>query len=342
MIHRFASTGADMPTVLRSLHPGRVSAVNVGLTEGATSMPAVTMKQLLESGMHFGHQTRRWNPKMKRFIHGERSGIYIIDLDQTLVRVDTAYKYVRNLVANGGTILFVGTKKQAQDAVATSASSCGMPYVNFRWLGGMLTNFETVSKRVSKLREFERQISSGETEQMIKKEALKVTREAAKLNRNLGGIRGLEKVPDAIFVIDTNKEHIAVTEARRLGIKVVALVDTNCDPDEVDFPIPGNDDAIRVAQLMCGVLAEAVKEGRFAYQRNNLRPVTTKESVISRAPLDPEEVQRRAAEQQKAREEAAAQQRKREERLLASKQAKAPAAEPEATEPTAEASEEPS
>ncbi len=289
-------------------------------------MPAVTMNQLLQSGMHFGHQTRRWNPKMKRFIFGERSGIYIIDLEQTLERVDVAYKYIRNLSANGGTVLFVGTKKQAQDAVAYHAASCGMPYVNFRWLGGMLTNFQTVSKRVSKLRELERQIQTGETEQMIKKEGLRVTREATKLNRNLGGIRGLEKVPDAIFVIDTNKEHIAVTEARRLGIKVIAIVDTNCDPDVVDYAIPGNDDAIRVAQLMCGVVAAAVKEGKYAYDRNNARPVTTKAMVADRAPLDPEAVRKRAEEQERARNEAAAAQKKREQRILENKKAKAAAA----------------
>ena len=214
-------------------------------------MAVVTMKQLLEAGVHFGHQTRRWNPKMRRFIFGERNGIYIIDLQQTLERIDTAYRFVRSTVADGGTVLFVGTKKQAQEPIQNQATRCGMPYVNFRWLGGMLTNFQTVHARVAKLREIERLVASGETEQMIKKEGLKVKRELVKLDRNLGGIRNLEKLPSAIFVIDTKKEHIAVTEANRLGIPVVAVVDTNCDPDIIDYVIPGNDDAIRSANLMC-------------------------------------------------------------------------------------------
>ena len=211
-------------------------------------MAVVTMKQLLEAGVHFGHQTRRWNPKMRRFIFGERNGIYIIDLQQTLERIDTAYRFVRSTVADGGTVMFVGTKKQAQEPVQSQALRSGMPYVNFRWLGGMLTNFQTVHARVAKMRELERLVQTGEVDQMIKKEGLKVKRDLVKLNRNLGGIRNLEKLPSIVFVIDTKKEHIAVTEANRLGIPVVAVVDTNCDPDIIDFVIPGNDDAIRVVE----------------------------------------------------------------------------------------------
>ena len=228
-------------------------------------MAVVTMNQMLEAGVHFGHQTRRWNPKMKRFLYGERNGIYIIDLHQTLTRVEQAYTYVRDLVANGGVILFVGTKKQTQDPVAEYASQCGMPYVNERWLGGMLTNFQTIAGRVRKLGELESARTSGEFEAMPKKEALLLSRELEKLERNLGGIRRLTRLPDAIFVIDTKKEHIAVTEARKLGLPVVAVVDTNCDPDVIDYVIPGNDDAIRSGRLMCRVIADAVNEGRFIY-----------------------------------------------------------------------------
>ena len=230
-------------------------------------MAVVTMKQMLEAGVHFGHQTRRWNPKMKRFIFGERNGIYIIDLNQTLERVNSAYAYVRDLVAGGGTILFVGTKKQTQDPVSEFAVACGMPYVNQRWLGGMLTNFQTVAGRVRKLQELESAREAGDFEAMPKKEALQHQRELEKLERNLGGIRRLQRPPDAIFVIDTKKEHIAVTEANKLGLPVVAVVDTNCDPDVIDYVIPGNDDAIRAGRLMCRVIADAVAEGRFIASR---------------------------------------------------------------------------
>ena len=226
-------------------------------------MAVITMRQMLEAGVHFGHQTRRWNPKMKRFIFGERNGIYIIDLEQTLGRVERAYAYVRDLVAGGGVILFVGTKKQAQDPVRSYAEKCGMPFVNERWLGGMLTNFDTISKRVGKMLEYERMRDSGEFEAMPKKEALLLTREMEKLQRNLGGLRGLDRAPDAIFVLDTKKEHIAVTEANKLGIPVVAVVDTNVDPELVQYPIPGNDDAIRANSLLARVIADAVEEGRF-------------------------------------------------------------------------------
>ncbi|MGH9292805.1 MAG: 30S ribosomal protein S2 [Acidimicrobiales bacterium] len=230
-------------------------------------MAVVTMKQLLEAGVHFGHQTRRWNPKMKRFIFGERNGIYIIDLNQTLERVGSAYAFVRDLVASGGTVLFVGTKKQTQDPVAEFAAACGMPYVNQRWLGGMLTNFQTVAGRVRKLSELEHARRAGDFDAMPKKEALQHTRELEKLERNLGGIRTLGGPPDAIFVIDTKKEHIAVTEANKLGLPVVAVVDTNCDPDVIDYVIPGNDDAIRAGRLMCRIIADAVREGRYIASR---------------------------------------------------------------------------
>jgi small subunit ribosomal protein S2 len=229
--------------------------------------PVVTMRQLLEAGVHFGHQTRRWNPKMKRFIHGERNGIYIIDLQQTLGRIETAYSFVRDLVGDGGTILFVGTKKQAQDPVQSMAEKCGMPYVNERWLGGMLTNFQTISKRVAKMKEYQRMRDSGEFEAMPKKEALLISRELEKLERNLGGIRNMERLPDAIFVLDTKKEDIAVTEANKLGLAIVAVVDTNCDPDIIQYVIPGNDDAIRSATLMSRVIADAVAEGRYIASR---------------------------------------------------------------------------
>src|SRR5205809_391597 len=235
------------------------------------------MKQLLEAGVHFGHQTRRWNPKMRRFIFGERNGIYIVDLHQTLARIDTSYRFVRETVAAGGSVLFVGTKKQAQEPIERQAQACGMPYVNFRWLGGMLTNFQTVHSRVAKLRELQRMVDSGEVDLMSKKEGLKVRRDLAKLERNLGGIKNLEKLPSVIFVIDTKKEHIAVTEANRLHIPVVAILDTNCDPDIIDYVIPGNDDAIRSAALMSRVVADAVDEGRVLAQKKGGKPAAKAE-----------------------------------------------------------------
>jgi len=269
----------------------------------------VTMKQLLEAGVHFGHQTRRWNPKMRRFIFGERNGIYIIDLQQTLERIDTAYRFVRKTVEGGGIVLFVGTKKQAQEPIQRQADRCGMPYVNYRWLGGMLTNFQTVHSRVAKLHELERMVATGETEQMIKKEGLKVLRERDKLQRNLGGIRRLERLPDAVFVVDTKKEHIAVTEANRLGIPVVAVVDTNCDPDVIDYVIPGNDDAIRSANLMSRIIADAVDEGRVLAERAGVVTAAPAPSPPKPPPtLDP-------TQQQRARNAAAAAQAAREARL---------------------------
>ena len=224
-------------------------------------MAVISMRQMLEAGVHFGHQTRRWNPKMKRFIMTERNGIYIIDLEQTLSRVENAYTFIRDLTAKGGTVLFVGTKKQAQESVAEEATRVGMPYVNQRWLGGMLTNFSTVHKRLQRLKELEAMEQTGGFEGRTKKEILMLTREKNKLERSLGGIRDMSKVPSAVWVVDTNKEHIAVGEARKLGIPVIAILDTNCDPDLVDYPIPGNDDAIRSAALLTKVIASAVAEG---------------------------------------------------------------------------------
>jgi small subunit ribosomal protein S2 len=224
----------------------------------------VTMRQLLESGVHFGHQTRRWNPKMKRFIFTERNGIYIIDLRQTLDYIEKAYDYVRTTVAEGGSVLFVGTKKQAQEAIAEQASRVGAPYVNHRWLGGMLTNFQTVYKRLQRMKELESIEVTGAAQGFTKKETLQLSREKVKLTRTLGGLRDMQRVPSAIWVVDTKKEHIAVDEARKLGIPVIAVLDTNCDPDEVDFPIPGNDDAIRSAALLTRVIADAVADGLIA------------------------------------------------------------------------------
>ncbi len=228
-------------------------------------MAVVTMRQLLESGVHFGHQTRRWNPKMKRFIFTERNGIYIIDLRQTLDYIEKAYDFVRNTVAEGGSILFVGTKKQAQEAIAEQATRVGQPYVNHRWLGGMLTNFQTVYKRLQRMKELEALGDlSGTAAGYTKKETLQLSREKIKLTRTLGGLRDMQKLPAAVWVVDTKKEHIAVDEARKLGIPVIAVLDTNCDPDEVDFPIPGNDDAIRSAELLTKVVAAAVADGLIA------------------------------------------------------------------------------
>ncbi|MCB0917076.1 MAG: 30S ribosomal protein S2 [Actinobacteria bacterium] len=225
-------------------------------------MAVVTMRQLLDSGVHFGHQTRRWNPKMKRFIMTERNGIYIIDLQQSLGYIDAAYDYISQTVAKGGTILFVGTKKQAQEAVAEQANRVGMPYVNNRWLGGMLTNFSTVHQRLSRLKELEEiDFDDVAGSRLTKKELLKLRREKEKLERSLGGIRNMEKTPSAVWVVDTKKEHIAVAEARKLGIPVIAILDTNCDPDEVDYPVPGNDDAIRAVTLLTRVVADAVADG---------------------------------------------------------------------------------
>ncbi len=288
--------------------------------------PVVTLRQLLDAGVHFGHQTRRWNPKMKRFIYGERQGIYIIDLEKTLDHVATSYAFVRDMVGEGGTLLFVGTKKQAKDSVQSYAEACGMPYVNERWLGGMLTNFETIGKRVDKMQEYGRMKSSGEFDAMPKKEALLLSRELIKLERNLGGIRNMTKTPDAVFVLDTKKEHIAVTEANKLGIPVIAVVDTNCDPDEVTFVIPGNDDAIRSGDLMCRIMSDAVREGRYMAQASGQTPSET----------PARNAEQEAAHEQKqaeARDAAALAAAQRDARITA--EAVAPATEPAA--PTDEA-----
>jgi small subunit ribosomal protein S2 len=247
------------------------------------------MRQLLEAGVHFGHQTRRWNPKMKRFIYGERNGIYIIDLQKTSTAIESTYGFLRDTVAKGGNVLFVGTKKQAQESIKTQAERVGMPYVNFRWLGGMLTNFTTIYKRLQRLKELEAMVATGATDVLPKKEVLRLGHEREKLERNLGGIRDMTRLPAAVWVVDTRKEHIAVTEARKLGIPVVAILDTNCDPDEVDYPIPGNDDAIRAGSLLTRIVADAVAEGL------RLRSVYASEAagkdgaaVISVSPADEE------------------------------------------------------
>ncbi|WP_289017123.1 30S ribosomal protein S2, partial [uncultured Aeromicrobium sp.] len=225
-------------------------------------MAVVTMRELLESGVHFGHQTRRWNPKMKRFIFTERNGIYIIDLQQSLAYIDAGYEFVKNTVARGGTILFVGTKRQAQEPIEEQAKRVGMPYVNQRWLGGMLTNFQTMHQRLQRMKEleeidFDDVAGSGRT----KKELLQMRREYDKLNRTLGGVRDMGRTPSAVWIVDTKKEHLAVDEAKKLNIPIVAILDTNCDPDDVTYPIPGNDDAIRSAALLTKVVASAVAEG---------------------------------------------------------------------------------
>ena len=296
-------------------------------------MAVVTMKQLLEAGVHFGHQTRRWDPRMRRFIHGERSGIYIIDLQQTLEGIESSYTFVRDLVADGGRVLFVGTKRQAQDAIRSYAEKSGMPYVNQRWLGGMLTNFQTISKRVSKMQEYQRMRDSGEFEAMPKKEALLLGRELVKLERNLGGIQNMERLPDAIFVLDTVKEHIAVTEANKLGIPIIAVVDTDCNPDVIQYLIPGNDDAIRSGRLLCRVVADAIEEGRFI--------VNSRDGGDDGPSLDAED---HAAEQAQARTEAAEEATERDARVAATVEA-APvedaAAAPVEEEPAAPVEEEP-
>lgn len=225
-------------------------------------MSVVSMKQLLEAGVHFGHQTRRWNPKMKPYIFTERNGIYIIDLQKTVRKVDDAYNFVRQVGMDGGKILFVGTKKQAQEAVAEEARRSGDFFVNQRWLGGMLTNFDTIKRRVKRLAELKEQEASGQWERLPKKEVSSLSRQKEKLEKYLGGIEGMRELPQAMFVVDPRKEHIAVTEARKLGIPIVGIVDTNCDPDEIDYVIPGNDDAIRAVRLLTAKVADALLEGR--------------------------------------------------------------------------------
>ena len=229
-------------------------------------MAVISMKQLLEAGVHFGHQTRRWNPKMAQYIFTERNGIYIIDLQKTVRKIDEAYMFVRNLALEGKSILFVGTKTQAQESIEAEAKRCGMYFVNNRWLGGTLTNFRTIQTRIKKLNEIDKMEKDGQFDVLPKKEVIKLCAEREKLLKNLGGIREMKKLPGALFVVDPRKEHIAVTEARILGIPIVAIVDTNCDPDEIDYVIPGNDDAIRAVKLIAGKLADAVLEGKQGEQ----------------------------------------------------------------------------
>ena len=232
-------------------------------------MSVISMKQLLEAGVHFGHQTRRWNPKMKEYIFTERNGIYIIDLQKTVKKIDEAYYFIRDLAMEGGTVLFVGTKKQAQESIEQEAKRCEMFYVNQRWLGGMLTNFKTIQSRINKLRKIEKMEADGDFDLLPKKEVIQLKAEQEKLEKNLGGIKEMKKLPSAMFVVDPRKEHIAILEAKALGIPVVAIVDTNCDPDEADYPIPGNDDAIRAVKLIASKRADAVLEGRQGEQMSD-------------------------------------------------------------------------
>ena len=232
-------------------------------------MAVISMKQLLEAGVHFGHQTRRWNPKMAQYIFTERNGIYIIDLQKTVRKIDEAYMFVRDVALEGKSILFVGTKKQAQESIESEAKRCGMYYVNNRWLGGTLTNFRTIQTRIKRLNEIDAMEKNGQFELLPKKEVIKLLAEREKLEKNLGGIREMKKLPGAMFVVDPRKERIAVSEARMLNIPIVAIVDTNCDPDEIDYVIPGNDDAIRAVKLIAGKLADAVLEGKQGEQTEN-------------------------------------------------------------------------
>ncbi|MCL2400394.1 MAG: 30S ribosomal protein S2 [Defluviitaleaceae bacterium] len=246
-------------------------------------MAVISMKQLLEAGVHFGHQTRRWNPKMAEYIFAERNGIYIIDLQKTVRKVDDAYKAISAVAADGGDVLFVGTKKQAQESIKEEALRCGMYFVNERWLGGMLTNFKTIQSRIQRLKELERMKDEGTFEVLPKKEVAQLTNEMDKLQRNLGGIKEMKRVPSALFIVDPRKERIAIQEARNLGIPIVAIVDTNCDPDEVDYVIPGNDDAIRAVKLIAGKMADAILEGKQGEQvedvASNTEPQAELESV---------------------------------------------------------------
>ena len=261
-------------------------------------MPVVTMRELLEAGVHFGHQTRRWNPKMRRFLFAERGGIYIIDLQQTLALLEQACAFARNVAERGGTILFVGTKKQCQDAIEEHANRVGMPYVSHRWLGGLLTNWRTISERIERLYELRRLRDDGQLELLPAKERIQMLAELEKLETNLGGVLPMDKVPDAIFIVDLRKEQLAVREARRLGIPVVALVDTNCDPDDADYVVPGNDDAIRSCSLVVQAIADAIGEGRARVSeremaRANGRP---EEEPAAEAPIEGEPAAEPAAE----------------------------------------------
>ncbi|WP_188454361.1 30S ribosomal protein S2 [Virgibacillus oceani] len=245
-------------------------------------MSVISMKQLLEAGVHFGHQTRRWNPKMKKYIFTERNGIYIIDLQKTVKKVDEAYKYVRDIAADGGTILFVGTKKQAQDSVRDEATRSGMYYVNQRWLGGTLTNFQTIRKRINRLKDIERMEEDGTFEVLPKKEVVGLLKEKDRLVKFLGGIKEMNKLPDALFVIDPRKERIAIAEAHKLNIPIIGIVDTNCDPDEIDYVIPANDDAIRAVKLLTSKMADAILEVKQGEETDEVE-AETKEEVAEEA-----------------------------------------------------------
>ena len=268
-------------------------------------MAVISMKQLLEAGVHFGHQTRRWNPKMDEYIFTERNGIYIIDLQKTVKLVDVAYNFVREITEDGGTILFVGTKKQAQESVADEAKRCGMYYVNNRWLGGMLTNFKTIRRRIGRLTEIEKMEANGVFEVLPKKEVLQIMHEKGKLEKNLGGIKEMTKLPAALFIVDPRKERIAIAEAHTLGIPIVAIVDTNCDPDEIDYVIPGNDDAIRAVKLIAAKMADAVIESNQGEQFDTGAPVVAQEAVIADATVNAEEIAVEVALQPQAVEEVA-------------------------------------
>ena len=256
-------------------------------------MPVASMRELLEAGVHFGHQTRRWNPKMRRFLFTERGGIYIIDLQQTLALLEQAYSFVRNISERGGSVLFVGTKKQCQDAVAEQAGRVDMPYVNQRWLGGLLTNWRTISERLDRLHELRRLRDESQLDLLPAKERISMLAELEKLETNLGGVAGMKNLPDAVFIVDLRKEQIAVREARRLGLPIVALVDTNCDPDDADFVIPGNDDAIRACSLVTRVIADAIEEGRHGvtaqdFAETNGRPDEERAPEAAAEPLPDE------------------------------------------------------
>ncbi len=262
--------------------------------EEEKGMSHITMKQLLEAGVHFGHQTRRWNPKMKPFIFGERNGIHIIDLQQTLKYFEIAYEFVVNVTAEGGKVLFVGTKKQAQDAIKEEAERCGMPYVNFRWLGGTLTNFRTIRQSIEKLKKIESWFEDGTIDRFLKKERLKLERLKNKLERNLAGIKHMESLPQAVYIVDPVYEEIAVKEARKLGIPIVAIVDTNCDPDLIDYIIPGNDDAIRAVKLITSKIADACIEGQEIYKEKMM--------ALSDKEVSLEEEMLKASEEKRAEE----------------------------------------
>jgi small subunit ribosomal protein S2 len=264
-------------------------------------LPVVTMRELLEAGVHFGHQTRRWNPKMRRYIFTERGGIYIIDLQQTLDLVEQAAAFVRNVAERGGSVLFVGTKKQGQDAIADEATRVGMPYVNHRWLGGLLTNWRTISERLERMHELSRLRDEGQLELLPPKERITLTSELEKLETNLGGVTDMKRLPDAVFVIDLRKEQLAIREARRLGLPVVALVDTNCDPDDADYVIPGNDDAIRSCSLITRVIANAIEAGKSKVTAEEMAPPAIAASEPE--PPQPEEPAEQPAESEQVREE---------------------------------------